>query len=113
MSTLTQILHILQQLQKINNEFPLQYALCLIHVSMDEGISLTNLSERAMMPLSTTSRIIGALSTNRQKGKAYGLIQVRISASERRKKELYLTPKGKQTIDDLLCASDDRASKKA
>lgn len=55
--------------------------------------------------LSTASRIVGALSNARQKGEAYGLVHVKISPHERRRKEIYLTPKGHlfiNSIDELL-----------
>ena len=96
---------LLRELQKIDPEFPLQYAVCLIEIALGEGISLTVLSERTGMPLSTVSRIVGALSRQRQKGRPYGLIRVSISARERRRKELYLTARGRAvtgSIADIL-----------
>jgi len=98
-------LALLRELQKINTEFPLQYAICLVEIASDEGLSLTTLSQRTGMPLSTTSRIVGALSIKRQKGEPYGLVDVKIVAAEKRKKALFLTLKGKiliQNINDLL-----------
>lgn len=94
-------LQLLRELQKIDPEFPLQYAVCLAEISLDEGLSLTTLSVRTGMPLSTISRIIGALSKHRQKGTPYGLVRAKISTTERRKKELYLTPKGKAVIGSI------------
>ncbi|HQX27637.1 MAG TPA: MarR family transcriptional regulator [Alphaproteobacteria bacterium] len=95
-------LRLLRELQKIDAEFPLQYAVCLTEISQEEGLSLTDLSIRTGMALSTVSRIIGALSKNRQKGTPYNLIRIKISATERRRKELYLTPRGRAVIDSIL-----------
>jgi DNA-binding MarR family transcriptional regulator len=53
------------------------------------------------MPLSTVSRIVGALSKHRQKGAPYGLVRVVISAEERRKKEIYLTSRGRAVVVSL------------
>ncbi len=92
---------LLRELQKIDQEFPLQYAVCLAEISLDEGMSLTRLSEKTGMAISTISRIVGALSKHRQKGTPYGLIKVKISAEERRRKELYLTTKGKAIINSI------------
>lgn len=92
---------ILRELQKIDPEFPLQYALCLCEIAADEGLSLTALAEKVGMPLSTVSRIVGALSSKRQKGKPYGLVKVSISAAERRRKELALTAKGRSVMEGL------------
>ena len=101
METLTRCRTLLQVWQKIDAEFPLQYMLCLIEIAADEGISLSDLANRTQMPLSTVSRIVGALSDHRQKGKSYGLIRVDISATERRRKELSLSPKGRALVGEL------------
>ncbi len=90
-----------RELQKIDPEFPLQYGVCLAEISMNEGMSITDLSKTTGMALSTVSRIIGALSKQRQKGAPYGLIKVSISPTERRRKELSLTPKGRAIINGI------------
>ena len=64
------------------------------------------------MPLSTVSRIIGALSKYRQHGRPYNLVRVSISAQERRKKELFLTAKGKTVVNgiaDIIFQLKDRS----
>lgn len=94
-------LSLLRELQKIDAEFPLQYAVCLAEISMNEGMSLTHLAERTDMALSTVSRIVGALSRHRQSGKPYGLVRVAISSSERRRKELYLTEEGRTVMSGI------------
>ncbi len=95
------IAQLLREFQKIDLELPLQYAICLTEISRDEGCSLTDLSSKTGMPLSTISRIVGALSKHRQRGKAYGLVSAKTSPTERRRKELHLTAKGKAVIEDL------------
>ncbi len=92
---------LLRELQKIDPEFPLQYAVCLAEIAQNEGLSLTHLSERTGMPLSTVSRIVGALSRHRQRGTAYGLIRVSVAAEERRRKELHLTGQGRDVMDGI------------
>lgn len=96
-----QCLNLLGILQKIDPEFPLQYAVCLMEIAQDEGMSLTALADRTGMPLSTISRIVGALSGNRQRGQAYGLIDVTVSPAERRRKALTLTARGRAVVTDL------------
>ena len=95
------LLLILREFQSIDPEFPLQYAICLLEIAHNEGRSLTNLSEHTGMPLSTISRIVGALSQHRQRGEPYELVEVKISETERRRKELFLTAKGKAIIERL------------
>lgn len=87
-------LALLNQLERVDSEFPLNYSICLTHIAMAEGLSLTQLAERTGLALSTVSRIVGALSKFRQNGQAYELVEQRISPQERRRKELYLTQKG-------------------
>lgn len=94
-------IEVLHLLQKTDTEFPLQYALCLAEISVDEGLSLTALAERVNLSLSTVSRIVGALSDYRTNGQPYGLVELRISTEERRRKELYLTVKGRALIQKI------------
>ena len=99
---MTEFLVLLRELQKIDPEFPLQYAVCLAEISLREGLSLTDLSETTGMPLSTVSRIVGALSKHRQKGTPYGLVRATIAPDERRRKQIFLTPRGRAVVDDTL-----------
>jgi DNA-binding MarR family transcriptional regulator len=95
-------LKLLRELQKIDPEFPLQYAVCLAEIAMNEGLSMTDLARRTAMALSTVSRIVGALSKHRQSGAPpYGLVQVKICPSERRRKELFLTARGRAIIESI------------
>lgn len=95
-------LDLLNALRCVDPEFPLQYAICLTEIAMNEGLSLTQLADRTHLALSTVSRIVGALSTVRQSGEAYGLVMIKISPKERRRKELSLTPKGWAVIQNVL-----------
>ena len=98
---ITIFMQLLRELQKIDSEFPLQYAVCLGEISKHNTLSLTELSQNTGIPLSTTSRIVGALSKKRQKGQAFDLVKVSICAEERRRKEISLTSKGKAVIDSV------------
>lgn len=97
----TDALRVLKTFQKLDNEFPLQYAICLLEIAMHEGMSLTELSDKAGMALSTVSRIVGALSNDRQKGVPYQLIEARVMPKNRRRKQLFLTAHGKGFIKGL------------
>jgi DNA-binding MarR family transcriptional regulator len=90
--------NLVQFLQKIDPEFPPHYAVCLFEIALNEGLSLTQLAEKVDLSLSTVSRIVGALSDFRPNGLPYGLIEIRVSVAERRRKELILTSKGKSFI---------------
>lgn len=98
---------LLQELQKIDPEFPLQYAVCLAVISLNEGLSISNLAEKTKLSISTVSRIVGALSNMRQRGSAYGLVSVKVSSAEKRRKEIYLTTKGKIFIESINALLED------
>ncbi len=84
----------MQVLRSLDSEFPIQHALALGIISQNPGMSLTQLAEKLNLNLSTVSRIIGALSDHRANGQPYYMVEVKKSEQERRRKELYLTPKG-------------------
>lgn len=94
-------LQLLKELQKIDPEFPIQYAICLAEISLHEGLSVTQLSNRTGLALSTVSRIVGALSKYRQMGKPYELVNLVTSETERRRKEIYLTTKGRKIVGSI------------
>lgn len=100
-NTTQTLLALLQTFQNIAPDFPMQYAVCLLQISYDEGLSLTDLTKKTGIPLSTASRIIGALSDHRQRGQAFGLVTVKVSTTERRRKMLYLSPRGKKIIQEI------------
>lgn len=108
-SYITVFLSLLRKLQKIDSEFPIQYAICLAEIAEDEGCSLTSLAEKTGLALSTVSRITGALSDYRQKGEPFGFIEVKVSPAERRRKELYLTPLGRATLNDILSVLENNS----
>lgn len=116
MTRINDFLRLLRELQKIDPTFPLQYAVCLGIISQHEGLSISDLAEKASLSLSTVSRIVGALSSTRQKGDPYGLVRVKICTLEKRKKELYLTAKGRlfiESIDEVLCGKKSLDTRKA
>ena len=99
-------LRLLRELQGIDAEFPLQYAVCLGEIALEEGLSLTRLSEKTGMPLSTVSRIVGALSSHRQRGAPFELVRVTVAPQERRKKQIFLSPRGRAVIDRIGVLAD-------
>lgn len=105
--SLRALIGILQELKGVDPEFPLQYALCLCEIARDEGLSLTELAQRTSTPLSTTSRIIAALSSSR--GRCGGMVKVKFSATEARRKELTLTARGQSLIADLTGTLENSA----
>lgn len=93
---LSAVIELLQFLRRIDPEFPIQYVLCLGEIVRHEGLSVTELAQRTGITLSTVSRIVSALSSTR--GRYAGLINVRFSREEARRKEISLTPQGHTVI---------------
>ena len=108
---LTAVIELLQFLRRIDPEFPIQYALCLSEIARHEGLSVTELAQRTGITLSTVSRIVSALSSTR--GRYAGLINVRFSRVESRRKELSLTPQGHTVIRHITANFDVILPKKA
>lgn len=92
---------ILLELQNIDPEFPIQYAICLSEIALDEGLSMSDLAKKTGMPLSTVSRIASALSKNKPRGRSYNFIQIKISPIEKRKKQIFLTQNGRNTLRNI------------
>lgn len=101
MPDLSPALAMLRLFQTLDPEFPLQYAVCFCLIARNEGLSLTQLSKEAGLSLSTTSRIVAALSENRQNGSGYHLVGVEVVPEERRRKAISLTVKGRHVIETL------------
>lgn len=88
-------------LRSLDSEFPIQHAISLGIISLNPGLSLTELADKANLTLSTISRIVGALSDHRANGRPHELIEVRVCESERRRKALFLTPKGESFLKQI------------
>ncbi len=99
---LTKLQVILQELTTIDPEFPIQWALVFTEIALEEGISLKDASDRTGISMSVMSRTIGALSNARRMGKPYGLVVVRLAKDDRRRKELFLSAKGKKLAEKLV-----------
>lgn len=102
------LVRLLQNLRRIDPEFPIQYALCLVEIAQAEGLSLTDLARRTGICLSTISRIVTALSGTRSP--AGGLVKVNFSPQELRRKEIYLTPQGATLVRQLLRSLEQRSA---
>ncbi len=92
---------ILEALIEIDPEFPIQWVTVFAEIATEEGISLKDVSERTGISMSVMSRTIGALSNARRMGKPYGLITVKSAKDDRRRKELFLSARGKKLMERL------------
>ncbi len=101
---LNRVQAVLNELTTIDSEFPLQWAIVFLCIAQDEGLSLKDISEETGISMSVMSRTIGALSNYRRMGKPYGIVTVKMAKDDRRRKELFLSKKGKRLIEKLVKA---------
>ena len=92
---------VLNELTNIDNEFPLQWAVVFLEIAQNEGAALKDIAETTGISMSVMSRTIGALSNYRRMGKPYGIVVVKQAKDDRRRKELFLSAKGKRLIEKL------------
>lgn len=94
---------ILGEFRNLDSEMPLQQAVTLVTIALNEGISLADLAERTEQATSSTSRNVAALSSTHRAGKkGHNLVLNREDPLERRRKQHVLTPKGLTFIRRLL-----------
>lgn len=91
----------LVELTEIDPEFPIQWAITFLEIAQNEGASLKDISEETGISMSVMSRTIGALSNYRRMGKPYGIVTVRAAKDDGRRKELFLSKKGKNLLSAL------------
>jgi DNA-binding MarR family transcriptional regulator len=94
----------LSGIQQIDPDMPIQQAMCLLFIAKaKEGTSLTELSRKVGIGLTTASRYVAALGhINRHREEGYNLIESREDPMERRKKIIRLTTKGEITLRNIL-----------
>lgn len=98
---LVKLQNVLSELTTIDPEFPLQWAVVFLEIAQNEGASLKDIAEETGISMSVMSRTIGALSNYRRMGKPYGIVLVKMAKDDRRRKELFLSAKGKRLLDKL------------
>jgi DNA-binding MarR family transcriptional regulator len=91
----------LTELTSIDPEFPIQWALVFLAIANNEGAALKDIAEETGISMSVMSRTIGALSNARRMGKPYGIVIVKMAKDDRRRKELFLSAKGKRLLEKL------------
>jgi|TARA_B100000949_G_C14224503_1_gene426080 DNA-binding MarR family transcriptional regulator len=91
----------LNEFAEVDTEFPLQWAIVFLEIAQNEGAALKDIAEETGISMSVMSRTIGALSNYRRMGKPYGVILVKPAKDDRRRKELFLSAKGKKLLEKL------------
>ena len=102
-SPLTRAVLFIEELRKLDPEFPAQTALAFLIIAGEEGISQAETATRMGLSKSAIQRIFDRLS---EKGSlsgrpGLGLIEVRLGAADARQRCAYLTAKGRRVLASL------------
>ena len=92
----------LLELTEIDSEFPIQWAITFLEIAQNEGAALKDIAEETGISMSVMSRTVGALANYRRMGKPYGIVTVKAAKDDKRRKELFLSAKGKKLLDKLV-----------
>ena len=98
---ITKLQNVLAEFARIDAEFPLQWANVFLTIAENEGAALKDIAEETGISMSVMSRTIGALSNYRRMGKPYGIVLVKSAKDDKRRKELFLSAKGKKLLDKI------------
>ena len=96
-------LKIVEAVRSVDPEFAIQQLACLMYIAANEGCMVQDMADGLDMTQSSASRNVFALSKVHRLGKeGYNLVVSEADPAERRRKLLYLTPKGKKVVKNLL-----------
>jgi DNA-binding MarR family transcriptional regulator len=101
----------MEALRVVNSIMPMQQAYAFLLVAMEEGCGVQEYAERAGVTQPVMTRILLALGQHRQKGApGYGLVHQATDTHDLRKRQTFLTPKGKALMREIvrMIRSDDR-----
>lgn len=102
--TLSDALRFISVIREIDAEMPLPQVHCfLIIAEAEDGLSLTELANKASVGLATASRYVGFLGKiNRFREDGHQLVESFEDPTERRKKIIRLTGRGKALLNRSL-----------
>lgn len=96
------VTRVLEAFRTLDPDLPIQYALSLMTIAQNEGMSIGELAERLGIAQSSASRNVAALSRWHSFGKAgLDLVSAQEDPRERRRKVVALTDKGRAFLEAL------------
>ena len=101
-------IQIIRVLRAIDSEMPVQMAHCLMEVALNPGMGMRALEQATGLSQSSASRNIQTLGKwHRDKRPGYDLVETVEDPEDTRRKIMFLTPKGRQLVSDVLSALGD------
>lgn len=96
------LLKVFRRLRDRHAEMTMLQAMCLLHVAHNEGIAQTDLYDALDSNDSTVSRTLALLSDLGVRQYAgLDLVAMRVDKADRRRRLIYLTPKGRRLIGEI------------
>lgn len=92
----------LEELRKLDDDMPIQYALSFLYISRYEGLSSRELADHMGVSQAAASRQVAALADHRRKGEGYKIVSDERDPQELRRKILKLTSKGRRVVKSLV-----------
>lgn len=101
----------LEVLRSVNKDMPIGAAVSFLQIAVNEGLSITELSNKQGDLLATTSRYVQALGDTRgDKRPGLELVSAAVDPTEFRKKVLKLSPQGRRISNQIVDAINARLS---
>jgi DNA-binding MarR family transcriptional regulator len=95
-------LKLLETFRRLDAEMQMPQAVTLLTIALHEGVSLSDLTELTSQSTSSASRNVASLSLVHRKGRAgHGLVINKEDPEERRRKQHFLTTKGRAFVQRL------------
>jgi DNA-binding MarR family transcriptional regulator len=101
--TIRRLMHIMERFRQVRSTMPVHLVEALLRVALDEGKSVKFYAERAAVSTSVMSRHLLDLGSEFRNGDAgLGLIDKRVSPHSLREQEVFLTPKGRKEVAQVV-----------
>ena len=101
----------LSQVMVIDDAMPIQQLAVFLAIARREGLSIAELAKALGLGRSSASRNVAALGDlHWQKKPGLYLVEDRIDPMELRKKQIYLTPKGRRLLEQIEAIFIERSN---
>jgi len=94
---------LLEEFRKVDPDMPIQMAAAFLVVANNEGVTMKELGDKLGISQSSCSRNVAALSkVHRLNKPGHDLVYAIEDPAERRRKIVFLTPKGKRVAESIV-----------
>lgn len=99
---LQKLKRVVTSLRLIDDTMPIQWIAILLQVAENEGASISEISQKVGLALSSTSRNVSAMSDwHWLKKPGLGLLVKQVDRMDLTKQQVSLSPKGKKLVEQL------------